>query len=108
MIEAKTYYKEGLIAGFQVEGHSPKEFGEKGENLLCAGVSTLLQSVHSYLGWKEKLEKENKKDGYLEFLVQQDYLQEFQSLGEMVKFGLQNLAVHHQKAIKISEEIIKG
>jgi uncharacterized protein YsxB (DUF464 family) len=107
LILAKVYYKAGWIAGFQVEGHSPKELGDKGENLLCAGVSTLLQSVHSYLGWKDSLEEESKRDGYLEFLVKQDCLPEFQILGEMVKFGLQNLAAHHPTAIQITEELIK-
>ncbi|TGL57500.1 ribosomal-processing cysteine protease Prp [Leptospira ognonensis] len=108
MILSKIYYKEGKIAGFQIEGHAPKEFGEKGENLLCAGVSVLLQSVHSYLGWKERLEAESKREGFLRFMVQSEHLADFQTIGEMVRFGLQNLASQHGNAIQISEEIIKG
>ncbi|MCZ8156162.1 MAG: ribosomal-processing cysteine protease Prp [Leptospira sp.] len=108
MIRVIVYNKEGLIAGFQVVGHAPKEFGVSGENLLCAGVSTLLQSVHSYMGWKDRLESETKENGILEFMVRKDHLEGFQSLGEMVKFGLQSLAINHSTAIKITDEIIKG
>ncbi len=107
MILAKVYYKEGLITGFQIEGHSPKEYGEKGENLLCAGVSTLLQTVHSFMGWKERLDSESKRDGFLEFQVRADQLAEFQMLGEAVEFGLKSLAKDHPTVIQISEEIIK-
>lgn len=108
MILSKIYYKEGRIAGFQIEGHAPKEFGEKGENLLCAGVSVLLQTVHSYLGWKERLEAEKKSEGFLRFLVRNEDLADFQTIGEMLRFGLENLASQHGDAIQISEEIIKG
>ncbi len=108
MISFKVYYKEGRIAGFQIEGHSPNELGNKGENLLCAGVSTLVQSVHSYLGWKDQLETEKKTDGYLRFLLKSEYITEFQSMGEMVRFGLKNLEQQYGNAIQVSEEIIKG
>ncbi|MDZ4727249.1 MAG: ribosomal-processing cysteine protease Prp [Leptospira sp.] len=104
MILVKIFYKDGLIQGFQVKGHAPSEFGDKGDNLLCAGVSTLVQSVHSYMGWKESLKDEKKSEGFLEFLVKPDFLSEFQTLGQMTTFSLMSLSKQHPNAIQIIEE----
>lgn len=98
----------GKIAGIQLEGHSPKDLGSKGENLLCAGVSTLVQSAHSYLASQDSLETEEKRDGYLRFLVKKDQRDGYQSLLSMVVFGLTSLEHSHSQAISIHDEIIKG
>ncbi|TGK91765.1 ribosomal-processing cysteine protease Prp [Leptospira brenneri] len=98
----------GKIAGIQLEGHSPTDFGSKGENLLCAGVSTLVQSAHSYLASQSSLESEEKRDGYLKFLVKQNQRDGYQSLLSMVAFGLKSLEHTHSQAISIQDEIIKG
>ncbi|TGL10522.1 ribosomal-processing cysteine protease Prp [Leptospira meyeri] len=98
----------GKIAGIQLEGHSPKDLGSKGENLLCAGVSTLVQSAHSYLASQGSLESETKRDGYLEFLVMKDQREGYRNLLSMVEFGLKSLATTHSQAISIQDEIIKG
>lgn len=98
----------GIIAGIQLEGHSPTNLGSKGENLLCAGVSTLVQSAHSYLASQNSLESETKRDGYLEFLVKENQRVGYQSLLSMVEFGLKNLASSHSQAISIQEVFIKG
>lgn len=109
MIYSKIF-KElgGKIAGIQLEGHSPKNLGSKGENLLCAGVSTLIQSAHSYLASQNSLESEDKREGYLEFLVKIDQRDGYQSLLSMVEFGLKSLADSHSDAISIQDVIIKG
>lgn len=98
----------GQIAGIQLEGHSPKDLGSKGENLLCAGVSTLVQSAHSYLASQSSLESEEKRDGYLMFLVKMNQRDGNQSLLSMVEFGLKSLERTHSQAISIQDEIIKG
>ncbi|TGK79662.1 ribosomal-processing cysteine protease Prp [Leptospira bourretii] len=98
----------GQIAGIQLEGHSPKDLGSKGENLLCAGVSTLVQSAHSYLASQDSLESEEKRDGYLSFLIKKDQRVGYQSLLSMVEFGLKSLERSHSQAISIQDEIIKG
>ncbi|PJZ86066.1 ribosomal-processing cysteine protease Prp [Leptospira harrisiae] len=98
----------GKIAGIQLEGHSPKDLGSKGENLLCAGVSTLVQSAHSYLASQDSLESEEKRDGYLRFLVKPIHRDGYQSLLSMVEFGLKSLEHSHSQAISIQDEIIKG
>ncbi|MCW7497279.1 ribosomal-processing cysteine protease Prp [Leptospira levettii] len=105
-----TIFKDigGKIAGIQLEGHSPTNLGSKGENLLCAGVSTLVQSAHSYLASQGSLESEEKRDGYLRFLVKQNQRDGYQSLLAMVLFGLRSLEHSHSNAISIQDELIKG
>ncbi|ABZ94228.1 Ribosomal protein [Leptospira biflexa serovar Patoc strain 'Patoc 1 (Ames)'] len=98
----------GKIAGIQLEGHSPRDHGLSGENLLCAGVSTLVQSAHSYLASQDSLESEAKRDGYLEFFVKSNQREALQSLLSMVEFGLKSLAHSHSEAISIRDEILKG
>ncbi|MDF3820063.1 ribosomal-processing cysteine protease Prp [Leptospira sp. 96542] len=98
----------GQIAGIQIEGHSPKAYGNLGENLLCAGVSTLTQSVHSYLVVQRALASETKKDGFLEFLLSEDRKGKFQTLLEMTELALHSLQKNHPDAISIQNEIIKG
>ncbi|EOQ88142.1 PF04327 family protein [Leptospira yanagawae serovar Saopaulo str. Sao Paulo = ATCC 700523] len=105
-----TIFKDlgGKIAGIQLEGHSPTDLGSKGENLLCAGVSTLVQSAHSFLASQGSLESETKRDGYLSFLVKPDKRDGFQNLLSMVEFGLKSLEHSHASAISIHDELIKG
>ncbi|TGL73972.1 ribosomal-processing cysteine protease Prp [Leptospira jelokensis] len=105
-----TIFKDlgGKVAGFQLEGHSPSNFGSKGENLLCAGVSTLVQSAHSFLASQGSLESETKRDGYLSFLVKENQRDGFQNLLLMVEFGLRSIEHSHASAISIHDELIKG
>lgn len=98
----------GKFAGIQLEGHSPSSLGTKGENLLCAGVSALVQSVHSYLAHNSALESELKRDGYLSFVIQEKERSKFQSLLEMVEFGIRNLKNQNPSAISLQYELIKG
>ncbi|TGL55015.1 ribosomal-processing cysteine protease Prp [Leptospira kemamanensis] len=104
-----TIFKDlgGKIAGIQLEGHSPTNLGSKGENLLCAGVSTLVQSAHSYLASQGSLEREEKRDGYLQFFVKQNQKEVYQSLLAMVEFGLKSLEHSHSHAISVHNELIK-
>jgi len=103
LIYTKVFYQGGSIAGFEIQGHSPKDWGDKGENLLCAGVSTLVQSAHSYLSWQKALESEKKEDGYLQFLVREQELPGYQKLLQMIEFGLKSLQVSFPDAIRIEE-----
>jgi len=82
--------------------------GSKGENLLCAGVSTLVQTVHLYLASKQVLQTESKRDGSLKFLIQSGKEDRFQDLLEMIELGLENLKKQHPTAISLKTEIIKG
>jgi hypothetical protein len=98
----------GNFAGIQIEGHSPSSLGSKGENLLCAGVSTLVQSVHTFLATKKVLQMEVKQDGVLRFLIRTGEEDRFQELLQMVELGMTNLKTQYPTAISLKTEIIKG
>ncbi len=64
MIRLTLKDKQNSFECFTVEGHST--LGKKGNNLLCAGVSTLTQSI--LLGFQQVLKIHpviQKSDGYL-------------------------------------------
>ncbi len=65
MIHLSVHDNEDTFISFTVEGHST--LGKKGNNMLCAGVSTLTQSI--LLGMKSVLKlqlKVRKEEGFIE------------------------------------------
>ncbi|MDH5682620.1 MAG: ribosomal-processing cysteine protease Prp [Spirochaetota bacterium] len=68
MIKLTVEEKGQLFSSFCVEGHS--SLGKKGNNLLCAGVSSLSQSI--FLGIRDILKIDvswSKEDGYLKCVL---------------------------------------
>lgn len=64
MIKLLIHTKNSYFSSFTIEGHST--LGTKGNNLLCAGVSTLSQGI--FLGLTKILNLDlnyEKRDGYL-------------------------------------------
>lgn len=64
MIQLILNIENNQFSSFTIEGHS--SLGSKGNNLLCAGVSTLSQGI--FLGLNKIIEKDldyKKSDGYL-------------------------------------------
>ncbi len=64
MIKLAIYHLDSNFQSFRLEGHS--SIGKKGNNLLCAGVSTLVQTM--ILGIMNVLEINihlEKQDGYI-------------------------------------------
>ncbi|MCB1141895.1 MAG: ribosomal-processing cysteine protease Prp [Leptospiraceae bacterium] len=59
--------KKGNFLYLKLTGHSPGNLGKKGENLLCAGVSVLAQSLGLFFKKRNKLEFIHIRDGFLEF-----------------------------------------
>ncbi|GMT48922.1 MAG: hypothetical protein IEMM0008_0461 [bacterium] len=65
MIQLSVHDNEHTFISFCVEGHST--VGKKGNNLLCAGVSTLTQSILLSMKSVLKLQLEvRKEEGYIE------------------------------------------
>ncbi|MDH5680284.1 MAG: ribosomal-processing cysteine protease Prp [Spirochaetota bacterium] len=68
MIKLTIEEKGQIFTSFCVEGHS--SLGKKGNNLLCAGVSSLSQSI--FLAIRDILKLElawSKEDGYLKCVL---------------------------------------
>ena len=69
MIRIELSREEGRYKNLRVEGHSPLSFGRPGENLLCAGVSILSQTLELCLYKSERLGSSKKEKGFLELNV---------------------------------------
>lgn len=102
MISLEIEY--GAIVKVKVSGHSPKEMGEKGFNLLCAGVSVLAQSVFIYFWNLKKIQSYSKKEGLLEFEIVQASAEDLVALKVLI-FGFQDLRTQYPNllSIKIGE-----
>lgn len=102
MIALEIEYKVAIKV--KLSGHSPKEIGVKGFNLLCAGVSVLAQSVFLYFWNSNKIKSYSKKDGFLEFEVEQTSLEDLVAL-EVLIVGFQDLQTQYPNllSIKIGE-----
>ncbi len=90
----------GTSTKVKVLGHSPKEMGMKGENLLCAGVSVLTQSVFLYFWNEKKIKNYSKKDGLLEFEIIQSAPEDMAVLKVLI-LGFQNLQTQHPNLLSI-------
>jgi uncharacterized protein YsxB (DUF464 family) len=73
-----------------VEGHSPAHLGKPGENLFCAGVSVLTQTLLLTLKNRNNIEIISNQKGLLEYKICKPDIQtniEF----EFMIMGLENL-----------------
>ncbi len=69
MISLRLLKTKAKYTNFSLVGHSPTSLGKMGENLLCAGVSTLSQSCFLYLQKKGLLREVIWQKGRLEFQI---------------------------------------
>lgn len=102
MIEIEIYEVDGLIRGFEVEGHS--EYAEHGKDIVCAAISilsqttlfTLLEDYGPHCSY-------SKADGYLEVeILDVDKLDELQLLFKAFKLGVLNVAEQFPKYVKLN------
>ncbi|EPG67672.1 ribosomal-processing cysteine protease Prp [Leptospira wolffii] len=69
MIRIQVLRKEGRILGLKSSGHASQAHGSKGQNLLCAAVGVLVQTLYLHL-YKRGLAKEAViGDGLLDFQI---------------------------------------
>ncbi|MDX1957593.1 MAG: ribosomal-processing cysteine protease Prp [Leptospiraceae bacterium] len=90
---------EGNYNYLKIEGHSPKSLGVKGENLLCAAVSSLTQSLFLYLKKGQKLESFEIKEGFLELRLKSRSKE--QEVFLMVIVGLQDLQSQFKENLEL-------
>jgi uncharacterized protein YsxB (DUF464 family) len=93
---------KGSYNYLKITGHSPDTLGKTGFNLLCAGVSTLSQSLLLFLKAKDKVVEEVIQKGHLEFrILETDSL--YDSGFEVVLYGLYDLQKQFKDVIIIQE-----
>lgn len=86
---------------FKITGHSPASLGSPGENLLCAAVSVLGQSLLLYLQKKEVVKIQNLEKGFLEFhLTETD--KELDIAVDVIVEGLMDLQRQYPEIINFS------
>ncbi len=102
MIQVLFFQKEGLFTGFECKGHAPSPGNLPGiGNLLCAGVSTLVQTVHSFSKVEGFLSEEVKESGYILCHYKTEMNQPAQEILKLLEFGLQALYHQNKTAIDI-------
>jgi uncharacterized protein YsxB (DUF464 family) len=103
LIEIKIHKKQGLFVGLSSTGHASRESGLRGENLVCAGVSTLLQTLFLYLKKEKIVEKSRLNPGELEFTLSQVRNPKLSILidqaFQMTILGLESLQKDHPESI---------
>lgn len=67
MIEIEVYKRRGLFSGLTTKGHASGGLGEKGNNPLCSGVSTLVQTLFLFLQKQKLVNQAVKEDGLMGF-----------------------------------------
>lgn len=67
MIRLVIYKNKGLFSGLDCEGHSSKLSGVKGNNVVCAAVSAVLQTLFLYLKSEKCIDAVKIADGVLLF-----------------------------------------
>ena len=105
MIKVTFFRKGGLIEAFKIEGHA--ETAEYGEDLVCAAVSGISQSV--LLGLQVHLQKEmdwsiDEKDGRMKMKLLSEIDQETEAVLQAMLLGLREISREHPKAIQIFEK----
>ncbi len=91
---------ENAVAGVNVSGHA--NFAPRGEDIVCAGVSALVQTA--VLGLERHLEREldfwqKKNELRLELIEQPDELT--QAILETMLLGLGEIAKLYPKSVRI-------
>lgn|SRR5690554_3043033 len=97
----------GRFVGFKAKGHTG--YGPTGQDIVCAGVSTLVQTT--VLGLQElvglDLEiKQNQKNGLFHCLipttVDENKLEQAHLIFNLMYLGLQQIAQEYRKYVQIS------
>ncbi|MEW6679934.1 MAG: ribosomal-processing cysteine protease Prp [bacterium] len=99
--------KEKKIISFSCSGHS--FYKKRGEDIICAGVSAILQTA--LLGLSEYLNLKldvKKKDGFLEVKLCSPPPKEALSILETMRLGIYGICEKYPGYIKIVEKRKKG
>lgn len=99
MIEVVLFQEEGFFIGLKVTGHAPDTFGKQGQNILCAAVSMLSQTIYLYLKKRSLIESEIIQKGHLEFYTKKENRSNIPF--DIFLDGIQNLEGQYPTEIKL-------
>ena len=89
------------IVSFESKGHASLSNGKKGENLVCAAVSVLVQTLYLYLKKEGLLQKEEIKDGYLLMILNLKPEEIIRNSFDIILTGLETLKKQHPEDIEL-------
>lgn len=94
--------KKGNFKGLTSEGHAPESYGTKGNNILCAAISALIQTLHLFLKIMSNVSHETIRTGFLNFSVT-EVNKETNLSFELVLTGIHNLSKQYPGEIQVVE-----
>ena len=97
--------KKGNYLGLKSEGHAPNSFGKQGSNILCAAVSTLVQTLYLHLKIMSNVSRETIRQGFLELEVKAINT-ETNLTFEVIMTGIHNLFKQYPEEIQLVESNI--
>ncbi len=97
MIKVSITKKSGLITKVQAQGHSG--YGPAGEDIICAGVSALLQALKIGLEGLAGSELGSIEDGFFVCPVSPDSQAQF--LARVIELSLTQMATAYPKYLQI-------
>ena len=95
--------EESRIIGFEVSGHSG--YADAGEDIVCAGVSSLTDSA--YLGITEYLHRNvisKDSSGELQLMLEGRPDERTEAILETMLLGLMEISKAYPKALRIKKE----
>ena len=104
MVSIKIERKAGKIIAFSCEGHC--DYKKKGEDIVCAGISSILQTA--VLGLKEYLKADIellKEAGKMVVGLKSSATADSQIILETMLLGLKGIEREYPKKVKIEEVI---
>ncbi|PJZ69611.1 hypothetical protein CH373_08865 [Leptospira perolatii] len=103
MIRIRLIRNKYGISGLESSGHSPKNLGQKGENILCAAVSVLVQTLYLHLKNQGRIGTAEISDGFLSFEILSGFESDqivLTSFG-LIQDGLENLRNQYPKELEL-------
>lgn len=94
--------KKGNYTGLISQGHAPDSFGKQGNNILCAAVSTLVQTLYLHLKIMSNVSHETIRKGLLELEVIETSKETNLSF-EVIMTGIHNLFKQYPEEIQLVE-----
>jgi uncharacterized protein YsxB (DUF464 family) len=94
--------KKGNYLGLKSEGHAPKSFGKQGNNILCAAVSILVQTLYLHLKIMSNVSRETIRKGFLELEVLKTS-KDTNLAFKVIMTGIHNLFKQYPEEIQLVE-----
>lgn len=103
MVKVKIYYnQQNQIVACKITGHAGA--GEKGHDIVCAGVSALTQAALLGLAKHLKVELVHEvKDGFLSFKLQGQANELTEAILQTMTIGLSEIAKTYNKNVQIEQ-----